>query len=409
MPRLPRVEVEGAVYYVTSRGSSGFEIFKDAADYQAYVELLAKYKTQHKFKLFAFCLLPDRLYLLIETGLPAGQAGAGGASLSEIMHDLNSLYTKHFNSRYKRHGHLFEARFKSVLVEKARFLPAMTRHIHKAAGFNFKEHPYSSIGAFIAGGAATQGLDLSAEAGEVKTLLRDADPAAYEKYCLNDDQPDVKDLEKRLRRASILGSADFETKVQDKIHEHSQVLEKAAKQKERARRMKIVLAVVAMGVLAATGSSVYLYIEKNALETQYKKLLETKEAQFLEQARFENVSPIALQELENTQWEIELLPITTDKTTQSIIKDTIQFKNDRFWSKYFSRKESAGSSFFISRRGDGSAIWGSFEVLPDGSKLTWRGDWRGDIMRGVVSFRPDEGSAEPVQDYSFFSVKWEYV
>ncbi len=122
MPRLPRIHLEKAIYYVTSKGTHNEIVFREEADYRMYLELLAKYKNQHKFKLYSYSLLPDRLHLLIET--------SEGASISEIMHDLNSLYTKYYNGRYVRRGHLFEARFKSVLVEKLNYLLPMTRHIH---------------------------------------------------------------------------------------------------------------------------------------------------------------------------------------------------------------------------------------------------------------------------------------
>src|SRR3989338_5797134 len=141
MPRLPRINLEGAIYYVTSKSAQNEALFKDGADYKMYLELLTKYKTEHKFKLFSYCLLPERLELLIET--------SDDATISEVMHDLNSLYTKYFNGRYLRKGHLFEARFKSVLVEKADYLLKMTRHIHQLPGDVFKDYPYTSYHLYI--------------------------------------------------------------------------------------------------------------------------------------------------------------------------------------------------------------------------------------------------------------------
>jgi len=101
MPRLPRIQIEGAIYYVTSKGLAGQNVFKEEPDYEMYLNLIKKYKGQYKFRLFSYCLAPDQLHLLIET--------REDATLSEIMHDLNSMYTKYFNSRYGRSGPLFES------------------------------------------------------------------------------------------------------------------------------------------------------------------------------------------------------------------------------------------------------------------------------------------------------------
>ena len=197
MPRLPRIQVKGAVYYVTARGSDGEPIFKDKDDYKMYLELVNKYKSQHKFKLFSYNMLPDHIELLIETG--------DDASISEIMHDLNSLYTKYFNGRYQKRGHLFESRFRSVLVEKAAYLLAMTRHIHRADTDNLHSsfHIYKAAG----GGLAQDKLELRAEVQEVLSFLKDKnDPAAYELYVLKGDKAEMQELEKACTalRSSVL-------------------------------------------------------------------------------------------------------------------------------------------------------------------------------------------------------------
>src|SRR3989338_9088256 len=175
MPRLPRIHLESAIYYVTSKGSENQAVFKDKADYMMYLDLLTKYKKQHAFKLYAYCLLPDRLELLIQTG--------ESATISEIMHDLNSLYTKHYNGRYERKGHVFESRFRSVLVEKAKYLAAMTRHIHLAPArqeppIGVSNHPFCSFNAYVGTGPGDRprGLsptpDMAEEIREVVEFLK---------------------------------------------------------------------------------------------------------------------------------------------------------------------------------------------------------------------------------------------
>lgn len=114
MAKIPRVHIPGALFYVTSRGDNNADIFKDSDDYKAYLELLRKYKAQYGFKLFAYLLAPNYLHLLIEL--------KEGLTLSDIMHDLSSNYTKYFNGRYQRKGHLFQERYKAAILEKEEYM-----------------------------------------------------------------------------------------------------------------------------------------------------------------------------------------------------------------------------------------------------------------------------------------------
>ena len=122
MGRFPRVYIEGVLYYVTSKGGHGQDTFTHLDDYKEYVELIDKYKKQYGFNLFSYALMPNHLHMLIELKENIG--------ISNIMHDINSLYTKKFNSRYNRKGHLFQERFKAVIAEKEAHLLQLVRHIH---------------------------------------------------------------------------------------------------------------------------------------------------------------------------------------------------------------------------------------------------------------------------------------
>ena len=123
MTRIPKIHIEGAIYYVTSRGDNNCEIFTDAADYSMYLELLKKYQGQYGFQLYVYCLLPNHLHLLIELKT--------GLTISEIMHDLSSNYTKYFNAKHDRKGHLFQERYKMVLAEKEKYLAPIAEYIYQ--------------------------------------------------------------------------------------------------------------------------------------------------------------------------------------------------------------------------------------------------------------------------------------
>ena len=118
MPRPPRIHIEEGLYFITTTGEHGRELFRDESDHEKYRGLLLKYKKQYKFILFAYILMPTYVHLLIEL--------APGTTISEIMHVINSTYTKYFNGRYERRGHLFQGRFGAVVVEKEKDLSEST-------------------------------------------------------------------------------------------------------------------------------------------------------------------------------------------------------------------------------------------------------------------------------------------
>ncbi len=397
MPRLPRIHIEGSIYLVTSKAPDEQVIFKEKADYEMYLELLTKYKSEHKFKLFSYCLLPDRLQLLIETG--------SDATISEIMHDLNSLYTKHFNGRYSRKGPLFESRFRSVLTEKASHLLQMTRLIHNASG-DPKGHPYSSFHLYVAGrdasGKDAKSRGMADEIREVTGFLdRKDDPEAYARYCLQGDVKELEEFEKKLKRASVLGSDEFVERARTRIQEKAD-LQKETTRRSASRINPLFLFFIGGMVIVAAGSAVYLYITKADLEKKYEMLLREKETEFDEKTRFENLSPIALANLHGTEWRVELV---ARKGTASSITDVLRFGEKDLISDHFS-KEGFGPAVFEVTKSGRRTIWQAMQKNAQGDRLVWRGDWRGDAMKGSVRLEPAFGES---QSFSFFSVKWSYA
>ncbi len=397
MPRLPRIHVETAVYYVAAKGSQHQDIFKEKADYTMYLELLTKYKSQHKFKLYSYCLLPDRLSLLIETG--------DDATISQIMHDLNSLYTKYFNGRYNRRGHLFESRFRSVLVEKAMYLLQMSRFVHQMPGSAFPEYPYHSYQVYTLG-QNPAGPALDEEVREVLSFLKDKDDKkAYERYCLQGDKKEIEDLEKCLKRGSVLGSEAFVKQVRSRIQQHVEQREAAAvKQTAAVKPSRTVVVAIGAFILLATSSSVYLYISKVSLENKYAALLEKKEAEFSEKIKFQNLNPLSLSELEGTEWEIDMVPVSGAK--EAPIRDRVIFRNGKVYSTYLAAKGFLPTNYSLSDQGSGLTSWETIQSNPNGDSANWRGDWKGDAMKGVLSFRP---AGQSPRDFSFFSVGWSYL
>lgn len=120
MARPLRLEFPGALYHVMSRGNEKAPIFRDNGDRRTFLALLARVVSEESWILHSFCLLGNHYHLLVET--PLGK-------LSHGMHALNARYSQRFNRRHQRAGHLFEGRFKALLVEKQSHLLELHRYI----------------------------------------------------------------------------------------------------------------------------------------------------------------------------------------------------------------------------------------------------------------------------------------
>ena len=120
MARPLRLEYEGAVYHVTSRGNARDEIFLGDVDRAQFLETLGDAIRRHGWICHAYCLMTNHYHLLIETP---------EAGLSRGMQLLNGVYTQWFNRRHQRVGHLFQGRFKAVLVEKESHLLELARYV----------------------------------------------------------------------------------------------------------------------------------------------------------------------------------------------------------------------------------------------------------------------------------------
>ena len=120
MARPLRIEFPGAVYHVTSRGNAKQAIFIDDGDRGRFLDVLSMVVERFHWVCHAYCLMENHYHLLIET--PSG-------NLSRGMRELNGVYTQGFNQRYRRVGHLFQGRYKAILVEKNNHLLSLCRYV----------------------------------------------------------------------------------------------------------------------------------------------------------------------------------------------------------------------------------------------------------------------------------------
>ena len=120
MARPLRIEYEGALYHVTSRGNAGQDIFLGDTNRARFLDVLAQVVERFQWVCHAYCLMTSHYHLLVETP---------DANLSRGMQYLNSVYTQAFNRHHGRAGHVLQGRFKSILVEKEGHLLELARYV----------------------------------------------------------------------------------------------------------------------------------------------------------------------------------------------------------------------------------------------------------------------------------------
>ena len=120
MSRPIRIEFPDALYHVTARGDRREDIFEDDADRQMFLSTLEQVVTQFNWLCHAWCLMDNHYHLMIQT--PDG-------NLSKGMRQLNGVYTQASNRRHQRVGHLFQGRFKAILVDSDAYLLELTRYV----------------------------------------------------------------------------------------------------------------------------------------------------------------------------------------------------------------------------------------------------------------------------------------
>ncbi len=140
MARKPRIHFPGAVYHVILRGNAGQDVFSDDQDYLRFYRLIEEGHKRYAHRIHAFCLMPNHVHLVIQVGeIP----------LSRIIQNLSQRYTSWFNRRNEKSGHVFQGRYKAILIDADSYLVELIRYIHlnpvRAGLTTLPEHyPWSS-------------------------------------------------------------------------------------------------------------------------------------------------------------------------------------------------------------------------------------------------------------------------
>ena len=209
MARPLRIEFAGALYHVTSRGDRREAIYEDDQDREAFLGVLAEVVERFNWICHAYCLMTNHYHAVIETA---------EENLSKGMRHLNGVYTQASNRRHQRVGHLFQGRYKAILVDRDAYLQELSRYVvlnPVRAGLvdSPGEWPWSSYRAMVGEGPVPKWL-------AVDGLLRDfgstRKPACLRYQRFVQDGIGRRGLWDGLRQQIYLGDQKFVEPMQSK-------------------------------------------------------------------------------------------------------------------------------------------------------------------------------------------------
>ena len=122
MSRAKRFEINGGIYHVIARGNNKDVIFRENIDKGYFIKQLKEYCVSKGFKIFAYVLMNNHYHIVLQTA---------DVKLHEIMHAINSKYSKYFNFKYERVGHVFQGRYRSIPVQDERQFLNLIKYIHQ--------------------------------------------------------------------------------------------------------------------------------------------------------------------------------------------------------------------------------------------------------------------------------------
>jgi REP element-mobilizing transposase RayT len=240
MSRPLRIEFPGAVYHVTSRGDRREPIYVDDEDREAHLAVIARAMDRFDARVLAYCLMGNHYHLLVQTRQ---------ANLSQLMRQVNGVYTQVFNRRHGQGGHLFQGRFKAILVDGDAYLATLCRYVERnpvavclvAAA---RDWPWSSCQAHLGEVAAPSWLDVDSVAGHLlgREPRHSADRRkARQKYAelvggdmaVEEGGPAFSWADE-LRRQIFLGNDEFVARVQSQMSSGQAVATDIPKSQRRA-------------------------------------------------------------------------------------------------------------------------------------------------------------------------------
>ena len=224
MARPLRIEFAGALYHITSRGDRREDIYENDTDREVFLSVFNDVCETYNWICHSYCLMSNHYHLLVETP---------DANLSRGMRQLNGVYTQAFNRAHGRIGHVFQGRYKAILVEKDSYLLELVRYIvlnPVRAGMvrSAREWPWSSYRATIGQSKRPGFLNVDwvlAAFGKRKSLVIEK----YKKFIF--DGKGQASPWTRLQNQVFLGGSQFVKDMQSRIDEDKDLSEIPASQR----------------------------------------------------------------------------------------------------------------------------------------------------------------------------------
>ena len=226
MARPLRLEFAHGLYHVTSRGDGREDIYREDADRELFLAVLSDTVDRFNWMIHAYCLMGNHYHLLIET--PDG-------NLSKGMRQLNGVYTQRFNRKHQRVGHVFQGRYKAIIVQKDSYLLELARYIvlnpvRAEMVRSARDWPWSSYRATADMAEAPNWLTMDiilAQFGQKRGLA----VAAYRSFvAAGKNQPS---LWAKLKNQIYLGTDAFVEKMRRKIEATQDLSEVPAAQRRK--------------------------------------------------------------------------------------------------------------------------------------------------------------------------------
>ena len=193
MPRTARASAGGLCYHVLNRGNAGSEVFHEARDYAAFVELLCEEVETRKVRLLAYCLLPDHFHMVLWP--------RKDGDLSHWMQWLTTSHVRRYHGQYHSSGHVWEGRFRAFPIQADEHLLTVLRYVEQSPVRRKdlklrkpERWPWSSVGKEVAG------LDRP---------KIDPGPVARGRNWLKSVQQPLTDVELALLRHSVVRGTPF--------------------------------------------------------------------------------------------------------------------------------------------------------------------------------------------------------
>jgi REP element-mobilizing transposase RayT len=204
MARPLRVEYPDAYYHVINRGNYQQKIYLNDRDKEKFIEYLEKAAERFSIIFHGYCLMSNHYHLLIQTP---------DSNLSKAMQWINVSYATYFNRKRNRHGHLFQGRFKAILIDADEYLKHLSRYIHlNPVRANMVSSPsdyqWSSYRAFIGKQKAPQFLEtdwLLSSFGKNKKQTRQS----YKDFVEKVDAKTLEDPGAQISEGFLLGGTNF--------------------------------------------------------------------------------------------------------------------------------------------------------------------------------------------------------